>query len=654
MAPLRSVSDAALLRVNHATPPGIVPLARMHSPSSHGSFAGWAEQAHVEGELQGVLLRQKVDATRRKLHRQAQAVRDYEAGRSPPVSVKSAMARAALISDSFGKSPTTAAEHARDLVARPMAPSPSGPALNALPAHLGSPLGRAGASPRIGGSPRVTPFSPLRPPELRLAASGHASPTPGEGEEVRSGGAVSAGGTGGALQCATAPRLLPRGGVGGASPSSPTASALGGGPHTCACGGGVGRIASPAAPSSSSSFRKPARRGTTHGAMPNSRSAPHLLADAEAEAPLAASNGSVHRFGEPEYMAAYDDRPAILPAELLRVPRRTRAAAPPVARQSHQVFTRLEVVEGVSDTRAMRDKARASLLTSETLKHRTADQRKESGHGKDSGPSLLAHYAERHSDGGNGGRLHRQSSGSQQGGGGTSSRRDERAVAPVARMPNGEPAVHAATAHNSALSAMHSCTMQMHSSCAGKESSSGAAGGKESKEEARRGGRGSPTRAIEDAESFRGRAAAQCAQPGKNVGFAADAAGETSETSSPHRKSILGSRRGGLATMYDLDASGPVWQVAQPEGQPIEVDTMMMHKLPRDALVWTDGLHDWLPLGDVPHDVDELPPLPRGASPDMTHTSAAAPASPARVPKTKVRSRAVARSDREKRYSGER
>ena len=57
----------------------------------------------------------------------------------------------------------------------------------------------------------------------------------------------------------------------------------------------------------------------------------------------------------------------------------------------------------------------------------------------------------------------------------------------------------------------------------------------------------------------------------------------------------------------------------------------MAHALSRDALVWTEGLSDWLPLGYVPH-VDDLPPMPRGASPEVTQIAGALRASPAPAP----------------------
>jgi len=55
------------------------------------------------------------------------------------------------------------------------------------------------------------------------------------------------------------------------------------------------------------------------------------------------------------------------------------------------------------------------------------------------------------------------------------------------------------------------------------------------------------------------------------------------------------------------------WQVAQVEAPPVEVEQEQLRNLGRDALVWTDGLNDWLPLGDLP---EELPPEPLAARGD--------------------------------------
>jgi hypothetical protein len=55
------------------------------------------------------------------------------------------------------------------------------------------------------------------------------------------------------------------------------------------------------------------------------------------------------------------------------------------------------------------------------------------------------------------------------------------------------------------------------------------------------------------------------------------------------------------------------WQVARaqeaPEGPPIEVEAWQLGGLKQNALIWTDGLEDWLPIGDLPLP-SMLPPSP--------------------------------------------
>ena len=49
------------------------------------------------------------------------------------------------------------------------------------------------------------------------------------------------------------------------------------------------------------------------------------------------------------------------------------------------------------------------------------------------------------------------------------------------------------------------------------------------------------------------------------------------------------------------------------ESQPAEMESYLLHTLERDALVWTEGLADWLPIGDLPP-LHDLPPMPRAVA----------------------------------------
>ena len=65
-----------------------------------------------------------------------------------------------------------------------------------------------------------------------------------------------------------------------------------------------------------------------------------------------------------------------------------------------------------------------------------------------------------------------------------------------------------------------------------------------------------------------------------------------------------------MGSVQEGAAEEPTWQVARGDSMPLELEHDMLHTLDRHALVWTDGLPDWLPLGDVPP-LDAMPPLPR-------------------------------------------
>ena len=75
-----------------------------------------------------------------------------------------------------------------------------------------------------------------------------------------------------------------------------------------------------------------------------------------------------------------------------------------------------------------------------------------------------------------------------------------------------------------------------------------------------------------------------------------------------------------MGTVFEALQAAPVWQVAKHDGQPYELESYLFHTLEPDALVWSEGLTDWLPLGDIPP-LEEMPPVPRGATDHATSES---------------------------------
>ena len=106
------MSDAVLMSTSviHADSPSS-PLARTQSR------ARWQpDNSIVEDKLQEELQQKRVDATRRQLHKRAQALRDHALGRSPKNNPKSVLLRAKLIEDNFGMSPQKAHAHANKVL----------------------------------------------------------------------------------------------------------------------------------------------------------------------------------------------------------------------------------------------------------------------------------------------------------------------------------------------------------------------------------------------------------------------------------------------------------------------------------------------------------------------------------------------------------
>ena len=65
-----------------------------------------------------------------------------------------------------------------------------------------------------------------------------------------------------------------------------------------------------------------------------------------------------------------------------------------------------------------------------------------------------------------------------------------------------------------------------------------------------------------------------------------------------------------LGGMAQLDPFGDVWQVAKPIDTglpPAEIDGEQLQGLDTNALVWTEGLSDWLPIGMCRHYLSSRP-----------------------------------------------
>lgn len=96
-------SDAVLAHLRRAHVPDAAPLPLVPPRAPQlAQWGGWAESAVVENRLRSALAQ---GPSRQRLHRNLKALRDFEAGRSPPQSTKSAAARATLIVNSLGGEP---------------------------------------------------------------------------------------------------------------------------------------------------------------------------------------------------------------------------------------------------------------------------------------------------------------------------------------------------------------------------------------------------------------------------------------------------------------------------------------------------------------------------------------------------------------------
>ena len=102
----RAASDSLLANLIRADGgPPKQPLTRLSPRSPRlASWSSHAENLLVDQRLKRLLHEEKVAERRSRIHRNAAAIRDYEAGRSPPLNVKHARARAAVLLSSFDMS----------------------------------------------------------------------------------------------------------------------------------------------------------------------------------------------------------------------------------------------------------------------------------------------------------------------------------------------------------------------------------------------------------------------------------------------------------------------------------------------------------------------------------------------------------------------
>lgn len=567
-------ASAALSKLRRARPPSPSPLQHLEprEPRIGAVWGTWAETAFVEDELRALLKQAGTAASRQRLQQKAAAQRDFNAGRSPPKSAKSAQARASLLRRSFGKGPEQAfaKAHEQQLAeaaarrarlfgtdvfsegrfpsvpsAGPMA-SHAGPASQAiprppevaLPPSMSCGVLGALSAPMVGYGPNTCGTS-ISLPSLHVRASGNPAPAP--------------------------PYLPPQ-------------------PQTCSCASAASFSALSAAPAVAS-CSSPATRRVGF--------APAAAAQCSEVAGVRLGSGSpppVRHAGSSRAAAGGggDGRRHATPAAVSA--RRGEHAL------SRQHTGRLEVIDGVLSSQTLKSKARDSLLLSDTLHSGGSLQRRDVAKASSSSSS---HPTSSHQPAGLLSPRRTDTSASASAPHGAASRTTRPPAVPGSTSvaasrgePQAPPAGSVATAHNSALNAVHQEAVA-------------------SLRDRRPRGRPRRRGAL---VSDPGGGSAAAPPPRERDGAAAPhvtlpspSASKAAESPSPMR--ARQGRRSGVFTSNFSFQRVPIWQVAQPSAPPAEVRATQLHTLDADALVWTDGLNDWLPLGPLPP-FAELPPAP--------------------------------------------
>ena len=593
----RSSSESMLSHLIRADKPPKQPLSRVAPRSPRlASWSSFSELAIVDDRLNGLLRSEKVAERRQRIHRNAAAVRDYEAGRSPPPNVKNARARAAVLLNSFDMS----IDDVRDKLSTlpPIAAAPGS----------SSALGQSQSMQQLTSKPAAASSTPL-------AASGSRQ------APYTVGGACGGGAAGLSVQCGT-PLFA---GTIPAQPytysSAPTmhgscAGTHGTQPKTCgvdssSSGGWQPRSQRPSREkliSSSEGARETQEQGA---AGDGDELLSKLAVPAASLGPIASWDmGSIRNLAEKDVgsrgHAGKDRRPK-------------------------GENERLEVITGLQEQGAIREKARSSLYMSDTLQTRGSLQRRELL--PPSQQSAAMQYALLSPRNANLSPKQRRRSAHAEAAATaaaqhakTSAANAPGGVAAAEQLPQPKQQPNMAACHNAALDNVHSATtaalerppgiqLRQRPSKEGKES--GKEGGKESGKEAKG---GKPRSALVVEQSAAVAAPAPVASPVRRVNFAGANGVPTPADFSAPQSRFKSSRRTPLGPT--LVEQPPVWQVANrvgdefPEGMPaIEVEGHELASLPTDSLIWTEGLEDWLPMGELPP-VSALPPAPMKASED--------------------------------------
>ena len=624
-----SMSDAALSHLIRAEPTPPKPLPKMPQNPKFPSYGSFAERIAVEEELRGLLAREKVDDARERPYRHQQAARDYDAGRSPPVDLKSSQARAFLIGRHLGKSPEMAHAHAKELALSPLSPArsikeslagtpvPSTPN-RPSPVHVPSPLGQRGPLTMpgpLGGGLAPAAAQPLSGPAIYASAPN----LPLRGELAAAPASASGMLPGQQRQSQPLPPPPPQ----LQTQTPPQKGSAAPAPATPGSGGGGAATSGAPAPATPGSGAAPAEEVTEEATDTNEQLA-----------------------------IAYDQKPEMLPAKVIKPHVRCRRSplynklpgtSPNSLRAHKHTGPRLETVDGVQTQEAVKAKAKGSLVmmadgilaTRGTLQRRemmTAQQREilgagllsprgkegKHGHRADSPSDGRRQSTAVKDDSTHGGGNDRRKSTHQQEANRRMSVNAEKEGPPVVgttnapRMPDGSIATKVAHGHNKALNQLHSQTcgleddMSPTKTSPEKSSSNKGRGGRRASFSFGGGGGDDGKSAMQDKHA---------GKKDRSVTF-----GEDDKQGGGGTSKRRGSTRPGahpfLGGMAQLDPFGDVWQVAKPIDTglpPAEIDGEQLQGLDTNALVWTEGLSDWLPIGDVPP-LSEFPPLPKAVS----------------------------------------
>ena len=595
---LRAASESALAHLIRAQPLEKAPLVRLPPRSPHlASWCSAAEHALVEEELCSLLKESNVVERRKRIERNAAAVRDYEAGRSPPASTKIARARAEMLRASHftDKSVDDVRERASVLVPRTpkqtflekvsLRSSATAPQLQEQ-----TPMKKAGASLAVPATSFASAPT-LHHPQSRAATPAAAATVAGKSHRPsreRGGGGyapIGAAPAGGSGRSGGGWGGAPAGDEGGSSP---------GGEYDEVFHEGLtlelALIAAPDLRSIRSVAAKDVQR--TRQGVGRKRDGAPPEGSGVAGVGGEAGGGSIGR---------------------------------------------LEVMPRLHDPSIIRAKARASLLMSDTLLTKGSLQRRDllpaGRQAEDSRHALLSPRNEK----GGAANGRRRRGGGKHGGGGGGVGGEVNGEAGGVGGGGGGGGKHGggggstmAAHHNATLEGLHSATLLglPFERPPEPQKLRGAGGGE-------RRGAGGPLGAPSSPSPKGGRsatpgggapaAAAAAASPPRRVNFASAAGGGAGGAAAgsggaPASSARRSSRESRELMGASADAE-PLWRVARldnaaggepPTGPNEEVEGRGLRRLPRDSLIWTEGLQDWLPLGPVPP-LGVLPPPPMPA-----------------------------------------